>query len=158
VGGGLCDINFGMGDLVGGTSGDRGGVGAARSWWSFFSDVAPFLGGERGRAGRREKIRADLKTCNESWSLCRGRLARETLAIKWRGLCCVHNAGWSSSSVSGWLHTPQPRLCLLICGAYYTKSGFIYNVCVRKRINRVLYNVRLTHVINNTVLYITCLY
>jgi hypothetical protein len=45
-----------------------------------------------------------------------------------------------------------------ICGAYYTKSGFIYNVCARKRINRVFYNVRLTHVINNTVLYITCLY
>jgi hypothetical protein len=39
-----------------------------------------------------------------------------------------------------------------ICGAYYTKSGFIYNVCVRKRINRVLYNVRLAHIINNTVL------
>ena len=42
-----------------------------------------------------------------------------------------------------------------ICGAYYTKSGFIYNVCARKRINRVFYNVRLTHIINNTVLYIT---
>ncbi len=45
-----------------------------------------------------------------------------------------------------------------ICGAYYTKSGFIYNVCVRKRINRVLYNVRLAHVIYKTVLYIMCFY
>jgi hypothetical protein len=49
------------------------------------------------------------------------------------------------------------RLRDKICGAYYTKSGFIYNVCARKRINRVFYNVRLTHIINNTVLYITCL-
>ena len=45
-----------------------------------------------------------------------------------------------------------------ICGAYYTKSDFIYNVCVRKRINRVLYYVCLTHVIYNTVLYIACFY
>ena len=39
----------------------------------FFSDVAPFFG--RERLGRREKIRSDLKNCND-W-----RLARETLAI-----------------------------------------------------------------------------
>jgi hypothetical protein len=38
-------------------------------------------------ADEREKIRSDLKNCNASWSLCRGRLARETLANKWRGLC-----------------------------------------------------------------------
>ena len=37
---GLCDINFGMGDLGGGTIGSV--------VWSFFSDVAPFWGGERG--------------------------------------------------------------------------------------------------------------
>ena len=43
-----------------------------------------------------------------------------------------------------------------MCGAYYTKSGFIYNVCVRKCINRVLYNVRLAHIIYNTFLYIMC--
>ena len=53
----------------------------------FFSDVAPFLG--RERPGRREKIMSDLKKCNESWSIGRGRLARETLAIKWRGLCDI---------------------------------------------------------------------
>ena len=41
---------------------------------------------KRERPGRREKIRADLKKCNESWSIGRGRLARETLAINWRGL------------------------------------------------------------------------
>ena len=41
---------------------------------------------ETGEAG---KIRSDLKKCNESWSIGRGRLARETLAIKWRGLCDI---------------------------------------------------------------------
>ena len=70
----------------GAQSGDRGG-GSARSWWTFFSDVAPFLG--RERPGRRGKIMSDLKKCNESWSIGRGRLARETLAIKWRGLCDI---------------------------------------------------------------------
>ena len=32
-----------------------------------------------GEGGK--KIRSDLKNCNESWSIGRGRLARETLAI-----------------------------------------------------------------------------
>ncbi len=36
--------------------------------------------------GEEGKIRSDLKNCNESWSIGRGRLARETLAIKWRRL------------------------------------------------------------------------
>jgi len=59
VGGGLCDINSGMGDLVWGTIGRHGGV--------FFSDIAPFFG--RERPGRREKIRLDLKNYNAPWSL-----------------------------------------------------------------------------------------
>jgi hypothetical protein len=53
----------------------------------FFSDVTPFLG--RERPGRREKIMSDLKKCNESWSIGRGRLARETLTIKCHGLCDI---------------------------------------------------------------------
>jgi hypothetical protein len=56
------------------------------------------------------------------------------------------------------LITNETMRATWMCGAYYTKSGFIYNVCVRKRINRVLYNVRLEHVKYKTVLYITCLY
>jgi len=53
-GDGLCDINFGMGNLMGGTIGQYWD-GGARSWWFYvFSDVAaPFLG--RKRPGRREK-------------------------------------------------------------------------------------------------------
>jgi len=44
---------------------------------------------ETGEAG---KIRSDLKKCNASWSIGRGRLARETLANKWRRIS-EQNAG-----------------------------------------------------------------
>ncbi len=62
----------------GAQSGDLGGGGGGGLvmvvfFLFFFSDVAPFFG--RERPGRREKIRSDLKNCND-W-----RLARETLAI-----------------------------------------------------------------------------
>ena len=39
--------------------------------------------GER-ESGEAGKIRSDLKKGNESWRIGRGRLARETLAIKWQ--------------------------------------------------------------------------
>ena len=54
-------------------SGGGGGGSVMVVFFCFFSDVAPFFG--RERPGRREKIRSDLKNCND-W-----RLARETLAI-----------------------------------------------------------------------------
>ena len=71
MGGGLCDINFGMGDLVGGTIGrSRGGGRLGHGGlFCFFLMSLLFLGARN--LGRREKIRSDLKKYNASWSLCR---------------------------------------------------------------------------------------
>ena len=55
-----------------------------------------FLGErETGEAGNM--VRPKQK-CNASWSLYQGRLARETFANKWRGLCCEQNAGVESQN------------------------------------------------------------
>ena len=85
-------------------SGDCGGGGGAQSWWCFYIFYILrcfFWERETGEAG---KIRLDLKKCNESWSIGCGHLARETLAIKWRGL-------WDKMLVWNVSHlTPPPKL------------------------------------------------
>ncbi len=82
----------------GAQSGDRGGGGRlGHGGVIFFRSSLLFLGAKKPE--RREKIRSDLKNCNESWSLCRVRLARETLAIKWRGISFRCGALYNALSI-----------------------------------------------------------
>ena len=70
----------------GALSGERGGGGGSvmvEILCFFLMSDAFFCGVDLGGGG---KIRSDLKNCNVSWCLGRGRLARESLANKWRGI------------------------------------------------------------------------